>query len=47
MVGTIILKAGSVRLPFSPLMYIVKQTGDAWTPVWKSLKIRDSLCCSC
>ena len=47
MVGTIILKVQSVCCPFSPLMYIVKQTGDTWTPVWKSLKIHDSLCCSC
>ena len=44
-VGTITLKVRSVRHPFNPFMYIVKQTGGAWTPVWKSLKIHVSLCC--
>ena len=46
MVGTITLKAWSVCLPFNPFMYIVKQTGGTWTPVWKSLKICDSQCYS-
>ena len=43
-VGTITLKAWSVHLPFNPFMYIVKQTGGTWIPVWTSLKICDSLC---